>query len=66
MFTYDETRFSVALTAVTLKEIKALQWWFSDMLANTMLKLGYPEGLIERALKTVDELHFDTDCSRSV
>ncbi|MBS97741.1 MAG: hypothetical protein CMI01_03590 [Oceanospirillaceae bacterium] len=36
------------------------------MLGNTMLKLGYPAELMERAVGLVDELSFDTTCSRSV
>lgn len=66
MFTHDKTRFTVALTGVTLKEIKHLDFWLSDMLANTMLKMDYPETLIQTALDAMGELHFDTDCSRSV
>jgi hypothetical protein len=66
VFTHDQTRFTVALTGVTLKEIKNLGWWLSDMLGNTMLKMGYPEALIQKALDAMGELHFDTDCSRSV
>lgn len=66
VFTHDTTRFTLALTGITLKEIKDLKWWFSDMLGNTMLKMGYPEALIQKALDAIGELHFDTDCSRSV
>lgn len=66
VFTHDQTRFTVALTGVTLKEIKNLDWWLSDMLGNTMLNMGYPEALIQKALNAMGELHFDTDCSRSV
>jgi len=66
VFTHDQTRFTMALTGVTLKEIKNLNWWFNDLLANTMLKMDYPEALIKKALDATGELHFDTDCSRSV
>lgn len=66
VFTHDQTRFSLALIGVTQKELKALTFWFSDMLGNTMLKLGYPAELMERAVGLVDELSFDTVCSRSV
>ncbi len=66
VFTHDQTRFSLALLGVTQKELKALTFWFSDMLGNTMLKLGYPAELMERAVGLVDELSFDTVCSRSV
>lgn len=63
---HDQPRFTVALTGVTLKEIKDLDFWLTDMLANTMLKMDYPETLIQKALDTMGELYFDTDCSRSV
>ena len=66
MFTHDQTRFSLALIGVTQKEIKALTLWFSDMLANTMMKLGFPDVLVEQATNQVGELSFDTQCSRSV
>lgn len=66
VFTHDQTRFTVVLTGVTQKELNKLDWWFSDMLGNTMLKMGYPEELIQRALNSVGDLSFDTDCSRSV
>ncbi len=66
VFTHDQTRFSLALIGVTQKELKALTFWFSDMLANTMLKLGYPAELMERAVSSFSELSFDTQCSRPV
>ena len=66
VFTHDQTRFTIALTGVTQKEIKALTLWFSDMLANTMMKLGFPDVLVEQATDQVGELSFDTQCSRSV
>ncbi|KEA61841.1 hypothetical protein ADIMK_3988 [Marinobacterium lacunae] len=66
VFTHDQTRFSLALIGVTQKELKELTFWFSDMLGNTMLKLGYPVELMERAVNSFSELSFDTQCSRSV
>lgn len=66
VFTHDETRFTVALTGVTQKEIKALTFWFKDMFANAMFKLGYPAALVEWAVGSIGELSFDTQCSRSV
>lgn len=66
VFTHDQIRFSLALIGVTQKELKALTFWFSDMLGNTMLKLGYPAELMERAMSSFSELSFDTQCSRSV
>ncbi|WP_206841597.1 DUF6933 domain-containing protein [Marinobacterium iners] len=66
VFTHDQTRFSLALIGMTQKEIKELTFWFSDMLANTMLKQGYPVELMERAVSSFSELSFDTQCSRSV
>ena len=66
VFTHDTTRFTLALTGITMKEIKDLDWWFSDMLGNTMLKMGYPEALIQKALDGIGKLQFDTNCNRSV
>lgn len=66
VFTHDQTRFTIALTGVTQKELKALTFRFKDMLASAMLKLGFPEALVEQAVDLVDELSFDTQCSRSV
>ncbi len=66
VFTHDETRFTVALTGVTQKEIKALTFWFKDMLASTLFKLGFPEVLVEDAIEQIGELSFDTQCNRSV
>ncbi|SEA40693.1 DUF6933 domain-containing protein [Marinobacterium iners] len=66
VFTHDQTRYSLALIGMTQKEIKELTYWFSDMLANTMLKQGYPVELMERAVSSFSELSFDTQCSRSV
>jgi len=65
VFTNDQTRFTIAHTGVTQKEIKALTFWFKDMLASAMLKLGYPADLMERAVSSFSELSFDTQCSRS-
>lgn len=66
MFIHDQTRFCIALTGVIQKELKDLNFWFEDMLGNTMLKLGYPQTLIEKAVDSIGELSFDTQCSRSV
>lgn len=66
VFIHDKTRFSLALIGVTQKELKELTFWFSDMLGNTMLKLGYPAELMERAVSSFTELSFDTQCSRSI
>lgn len=66
IFTHDQTRFSLALIGVIQKDLKNLTFWFSDMLGNTMLKLGYPAALMERAVNSVTDLSFDTQCERSV
>ncbi|MBR9884134.1 MAG: hypothetical protein GYB21_10975, partial [Oceanospirillales bacterium] len=59
VFTHDQTRLSLALIGVTQKELKELTFWFSDMLGNAMLKLGYPAELMERAVSSFSELSFD-------
>ncbi|MFT5720551.1 MAG: hypothetical protein ACI9W6_000851 [Motiliproteus sp.] len=39
----------MVLLGVTQKELKQLDYWFEDMLTNSMLKLGYAPELIEKA-----------------
>jgi hypothetical protein len=64
VFTHDQTRFSLTLIGVTQEELKALTFWFSDMLGNTMLKLGYPADLMERAVYRVLIGHMGVDADR--
>ena len=48
------------------EDFSRLDFWFQDLFANTMLRLGYNPSLIEKSLSLVNELQFDTHCDRSV
>jgi hypothetical protein len=41
VFVHNKTRFTMVLLGVTQKELKQLDYWFEEMLANSMLKLDY-------------------------
>ena len=66
LFCHDKTRFSLFMAGLKKEDFSRLDFWFQDLFANTMLKLGYEPVLIEKALSYVDELMFDTHCDRSV
>lgn len=66
MFCHDRTRFVLFVAGLKKSDFARLDFWFQDVYANTMLKLGYDTSLIEKALALVDPLRFDTSCDRSV
>lgn len=66
MFCHDKTRFTLFVPGLKKNDFANLDFWFKDLFANTMLKLGYEPELIEKALAHVDDLRFDTVCDRSV
>jgi len=66
MFCHDKTRFVLFVPGLMKKDFANLDFWFKDLFANTMLKLGYEPELLEKALAQVDALRFDTVCDRSV
>ena len=66
MFCHDQTRFVLFMAGLKKADFANLEFWFQDLYANTMLKLGYDTALIERALSLLDPPVFDTVCDRSV
>lgn len=66
VFCHDQTRFALVLIGATAKELKAIDYWFSDLLVNTLLKSGVDPALIEATCQQLPALHFDTACDRSV
>ena len=66
MFCHDQTRFMTFMAGLKKDDFANLDYWFNDLFANTMLKLGYEFELIEATMELVDGLHFDTSCNRSV
>ncbi len=66
MFCHDQTRFTLFMAGLKKADFANLDFWFQDLYANTMLKLGYDTALIEKVMTLVDPLQFDTVCDRSV
>ncbi|WP_428035985.1 DUF6933 domain-containing protein [Amphritea sp.] len=66
VFCHDQTRFALALIGATVKELKAFDYWFSDLFVNTLLKAGVDPALIEATCQQLPALQFDTTCDRSV
>ncbi|MGH1461178.1 MAG: DUF6933 domain-containing protein [Neptuniibacter sp.] len=66
VFCHDQTRFALVLIGATVKELKAIDYWFSDLLMNTLLKAGVDPALIESTCQQLPTLQFDTACDRSV
>jgi len=66
MFCHDQTGFILFVSGLKKADFANLDYWFQELFANTMLKLGYEPELIGVALELVDELQFDTTCDRSV
>lgn len=66
VFCHDQTRFALVLIGATAKELKAIDYWFSDLLVNTLLKAGVDPALIEATSQQLPALQFDTTCDRSV
>ncbi|WP_067864730.1 DUF6933 domain-containing protein [Neptuniibacter marinus] len=66
VFCHDQTRFALVLIGATAKELKAIDYWFSDLLVNTLLKAGVDPVLIKSTCQQLPALQFDTACNRSV
>lgn len=66
VFCHDQTRFALVLIGATTKELKAIDYWFSDLLVNTLLKADIDPALIEATCQQLPALQFDTACDRSV
>ena len=66
MFCHDKTRFVLFVPGLKKQDFANLDFWFKDLFANTMLKLGYEPVLIEKTFPYLDDLRFDTVCDRSV
>lgn len=66
VFCHDQTRFALVMIGATAKELKAIDYWFNDLLVNTLLKAGVDPTLIEVSCHQLLPLQFDTTCDRSV
>jgi len=66
MFCHDQTRFVLFMAGLKKEHFANLDFWFQDLFANTLLKLGYDFDLIEKSLAILTPTRFDTSCDRSV
>ena len=66
LFCHDQTRFVLFMAGLKKEQFANLDFWFQDLFANTLLKLGYDTNLIEKMHPLLTPLRFDTCCERSV
>ncbi len=66
MLCHDKTRFILFMAGLKKNDFANLGYWFEDIFANTLLKMGYDTDLIEQALALLTPAQFDTCCDRSV
>jgi len=56
MFCHDKTRFVLFIPGLKKNDFDNLDFWFKDLFANTMLKLGYDPELIEKKTRVREQL----------
>jgi hypothetical protein len=66
LFCHDLTRFMLFMPGWRKEEFAALDYWFRDLFANTMLKLNYPPAIFDKGMALLTAPQFDTATERSV
>lgn len=66
LFVHDATRFPVFVPALKKDDFAELDFWFTDGLMNTLLKMGADEAVMERAHGMLGPLVCDRATDRSV
>ena len=66
LLTHDATRFPVFIPALKKNDFAELDWHFTDVFMNTLLKTGADNALMERAHAAMGPLLCDNDSNRSV
>jgi len=67
LFCHNQTRFMLLFPIVTMKELKRLDYWFSDLLGNVLMKSDIDPELTEFTIEiTADQIQIDTQTDRSV
>lgn len=66
LFVHDATRFPVFVPALKKGDFAELDFWFTDGLMNTLLKMGADEAVMARAEGILGPLLCDRDTDRSV
>ncbi|QYZ66698.1 MAG: hypothetical protein OI74_03225 [Gammaproteobacteria bacterium (ex Lamellibrachia satsuma)] len=66
LLVHDATRFPLFVPALKQDDFAELDWHFSDVFMNVLLKTGADEEIMDRAHEALGPLVCDTDCNRSV
>ena len=66
LLVHDTTRFPLFISSLTKPDFVRLDWYFQDVLMNTLLKLGTSQQQMDTAAVHLQRLRFDSNCNRSV
>ncbi len=66
IFVHDESRFPVFIPCLKKPDFENLDWHFQDVLMNTLLKVGMPKVVLNRAVEYLSPLCFNHELDRSV
>ena len=66
LFVHNHSRLALILPCLKKPDFASLNWHFEDVLMNTLLKVGMPEHVINRAANCIAPLCFDQPLDRSV
>jgi hypothetical protein len=66
LFVHNHSRFALLIPCLKKPEFASLDWHFEDVLMNTLLKVGMPEHVLNRAANCIAPLCFDHEFDRSV
>lgn len=66
LFVHDATRFAVFIPILTKPDFAKLDYWFQDVLVNTLLKAGVDADVLEKTIAELQPLCFDSNTDRSV
>ena len=66
LFVHNHSRFPLIIPCLEKPDFACLDWHFEDVLMNTLLKVGMPEHVINRAANCIAPLCFDQSLDRSV
>jgi len=66
LMVHDETRFPLFIPNLRKDDFARFEFYFRDVLMNTLLKLDASEQQMENASRLLESLRFDTVCNKSV
>ena len=66
LLVHDHTRFPVFIPALKKADLLNLEWWFEDVLVNTVMRCGGNESHLQAMTLHMHRMRVDTVCDRSV